>query len=125
MTIPNIVCNCGEEKAYKHVRCFYGDWKDLAVQMKAEGLEYDIIIGSDTVYCVQNIPVLLNLIRDVLKKDGGVAFMSGRTYYFGVGGGTRELHMLIDSDYKELEYYQAEHFTRGVERETVGIRYKK
>ena len=93
--------------------------------MKSEGLKYDIIVGSDTVYCAQNIPVLLSLVRDALKRDTGLAFMSGRTYYFGVGGGTRELCMDIDSDYTELEHYQAEHFTRGVERETVGIRYKK
>ena len=84
---------------------------------------YDIIISSDTVYCVDSIPALLNLIKTVVAPNGGHAYISGRRYYFGVGGGTSDLAALID-DEPLLTVTQAEDFANAVGRETLDISYK-
>jgi len=56
------------------------------------------------------------------RFDGSsTAFFTGRTYYFGVGGGTRDLTRTLTSSFPNLRWHRAEHFTRGVERETVAI----
>ena len=57
VTLPNIVRNCPEHLS--GVRLFSGDWKDVAKLLEREGLHYDVILGSDTVYCPESLNALL------------------------------------------------------------------
>ena len=118
---------------------------DVAKLLEREGLHYDVVLGSDTVYCLESLVPLLTVTSAALdpanskstsaseqepvqpsdvddRFDGrSTAYFTGRTYYFGVGGGTRDLCRTLTKDFPHLCYHRAEHFTRGVERETVAI----
>ena len=91
--------------------------------MEKSGLKYDVIVSSDTVYNVDSIPVLLQLIRTVLNPAGGHAYISGRRYYFGVGGGTSDLRGLIANE-PSLQVTQVEDFNTSVGRETLDISFR-
>ena len=88
--------------------------------MEQSGMKYDIIVSSDTVYNADSIESLLKLIKTVLSPHNGHAFVSGRRYYFGVGGGTSDLSALISKD-SSLKVIQAEDFANAVGRETLDI----
>ena len=132
--------NCSDR--LEGVRLFAGDWKDVAKLLERERLHYDVVLGSDTVYCPESLVALLTVTTAALdpankasapaegsasgdvddRFDGtSTAFFTGRTYYFGVGGGTRDLCRTLEKDFPNLRWHRAEHFTRGVERETVAI----
>lgn len=105
------------------VRLFAGDWTAVAALLAREDLHYDIVLGSDTVYCPESLVPLLTVTRAALDPAHAphTAFFTGRTYYFGVGGGTRDLCRTLASTFPDLASSRAEHFTRGVERETIAI----
>lgn len=105
------------------VRLFAGDWTAVAALFAREGLCYDIVLGSDTVYCPASLVPLLTVTRAALDPAHAphTAFFTGRTYYFGVGGGTRDLCRTLATTFPDLAWSRAEHFTRGVERETIAV----
>jgi len=85
LTIPNIYLNLGP-KGPANSRFFCGDWELLDSFLG--DLKYDLIFTSDTLYNPANYPKLFNFLQHHLKEDGEV-FIAAKTYYFGVGGGTR------------------------------------
>ena len=140
MTLFNVAKNCPGRLG--DVRVFAGDWADVAALLQREHLCYDVVLGSDTVYSVSSLASLLSVTAAALDpatrlgetaedasdeskgwllKGRSTAFFTGRSYYFGVGGGTRDLCRLVDSTHPELCWRRAEHFAQGVERETVAI----
>lgn len=133
VTLFNVAKNCPGRLG--DVRVFAGDWADVAALLRREHLCYDVVLGSDTVYSVASLAPLLAVTAAALDpaapaRDGAeghllrgssTAFFTGRTYYFGVGGGTRDLCRLVESAHPELCWQRAEHFAQGVERETVAI----
>ena len=83
---------------------------------------YDFVLTAETIYSPDSQSKLLGLIKQaggqyrrldgawrqqqrprspfpqVLKPGTGVAYVAAKTYYFGVGGGTRQFEQLLDSD---------------------------
>ena len=77
---------------------------------------YDVILTSDTLYCPPNIKTLFSLIKHLLKKDTGVAYVynvrytfnviysfifryiASKIFYFGVGGGIEDFSKIVKED---------------------------
>ena len=121
MTLANVAQNSPGRLGA--VRLFAGDWTAVAALLARAGLCYDIVLGSDTVYCPASLAPLLAVTRAALDPAHAphTAFFTGRTYYFGVGGGTRDLCRALARTCPDLAWHRAEHFARGVERETIAI----
>lgn len=56
-----------------------------------------MILTAETIYNQEGMRKLLALIKTCLGP-GGVALVAAKTYYFGVGGGTREFEAVVASD---------------------------
>lgn len=84
VTMPNIHANVpGHESLVEY---FAGAWQGLSAVV---GRRYDVVLSSDTIYAAEQVDSLATCLLDVLCV-GGIAFIAGKTYYFGVGGGTQE-----------------------------------
>ena len=59
--------------------------------------QFDVILSSETVYQEQNFESILNLIKRSLCPDGK-ALVAAKTYYFGVGGGSRSFEEFLARD---------------------------
>ncbi|CAG8550291.1 1706_t:CDS:2 [Ambispora leptoticha] len=84
----------------KRSRFFAGDWNGLvdALDIKSEKEKYDLILTSETIYNEDSIEKLYNVIKNILKRPTGVALVSSKTMYFGVGGGILPFRQLIERD---------------------------
>jgi len=83
LTIPNTIRNC-DSQALAKCRFFAGDWNTLP---EVVGTRYDLILTSDTLYSVEALENLSQLLPKLLAPEG-MALVAAKTYYFGVGGGT-------------------------------------
>lgn len=71
-----------------NVRYFIGGWNSLAELLQSDA-KFDVILSAETVYATLQIQSLAKCIVTLLKP-GGVAWVAGKSYYFGVGGGMDE-----------------------------------
>eukprot|EP01029_Cantina_marsupialis_P001477 TRINITY_DN11258_c0_g1_i1.p1 TRINITY_DN11258_c0_g1~~TRINITY_DN11258_c0_g1_i1.p1 ORF type:complete len:236 (+),score=55.85 TRINITY_DN11258_c0_g1_i1:121-828(+) len=62
-----------------------GNWDEVPASIEPNSV--DVILSSETIYCVDYIKSLLSLFRHSLKI-GGFALVAAKRFYFGVGGGT-------------------------------------
>lgn len=130
-TIPNILRNCSSSSSpsaspviinsSSQVRLFSGDWAALADHLKQhQHQQYDVILSTDTVYSLESIQSLLRLIHVALRpQSAGVAYVMGRCYYFGVGGGTKEL--VWKAQAMGFITNRVAHFPAGVERDIISL----
>lgn len=84
VTAPNLLANVPRSEGV--VQMFAGSWHGLPDVL---GRTYDLVLSSDTVYAPAQIDQLAVCLLAVLA-EGGLALVAGKSYYFGVGGGTRE-----------------------------------
>eukprot|EP00004_Rigifila_ramosa_P019774 TRINITY_DN5061_c0_g1_i1.p1 TRINITY_DN5061_c0_g1~~TRINITY_DN5061_c0_g1_i1.p1 ORF type:complete len:289 (+),score=61.80 TRINITY_DN5061_c0_g1_i1:25-867(+) len=73
---------------------FAGDWLALPVPSAS----VDVILTAETLYTPGIIASLLAAVSRLLRP-GGCALIAAKTYYFGTGGGTNELHQQIERHY--------------------------
>lgn len=93
ITSMNVASNL-QANDLRSVRYFCGDWKAL-VPLLASGSKYNIILSAETIYSPQNQAKLCAAIESCLCPENGLALVSAKSYYFGVGGGTRQFEALI------------------------------
>ncbi|TVU09299.1 hypothetical protein EJB05_42762, partial [Eragrostis curvula] len=119
LTIPNVKGNLFKEQSEgtcmsRSVGFFAGDWSEMDKLLLCGDAEhdkktshntedktssgYDIILMAETVYALSSLPNLYGLIKKCLHYPGGVVYMAGKKYYFGVGGGTRQFLRLVEED---------------------------
>jgi predicted nicotinamide N-methyase len=79
LTIPNVILNADK----KNINFYSGDWNALKGFINDK---YNVILCSEVLYNQKSHSKLYNLIKNLLENDG-VAFISTKSYYFGVGGG--------------------------------------
>jgi len=91
-TAPAVAANLPGNRP--RLRFFAGDWG--ALQEAIPGGRYHLILSSDTVYSPSATPRLLALIIHALQPSG-VALIAAKTFYFGVGGGTRDFAALAEA----------------------------
>ncbi|CAG8776976.1 14537_t:CDS:2, partial [Cetraspora pellucida] len=84
----------------KNSRFFKGDWNELTdiLNLHSNQEKYDIILSSETIYNLNSIPKLYNVIKHALKYPNGVAYIATKTIYFGVGGGILPFRQLIEKE---------------------------
>lgn len=125
LTIPNVVLNGGVNDL-KKCRFICGDWtstKKLILQTSSSSDEkYDVILTSETIYSPDSYRKLHDVIASLLKP-AGVVYLSAKTCYFGVGGGTREFeeYVLLEAVF-DLVVVKA--FTEGIHREILKLTFK-
>lgn len=113
-----------EEKRETEIqRCkFYsGDWDSFNKKLPSS-VTYDVILTSETIYNECNYNKLISLFLDRLSKDG-VAYVAAKTYYFGVGGGTRQFEQAIQKHGKLISEVSWKS-TGGIQREILKITHK-
>lgn len=105
VTVPNIRVNCPNPPTPP--KLFIGDWGQLpaAIARAEEGGDaeeeelgegpgvgegkYDVVLTAETIYEVKSAGRLIECMRRLLKPSG-VAYIAAKSYYFGVGGSTRQ-----------------------------------
>lgn len=100
-TIPNILLNIPEEKRSEiKTRCkfFAGDWGSFLNLINGNiEHKYDFILTSETIYNPQNYDKIYKIFKDTLKPSG-IAFVAAKSYYFGVGGNTKDFEKFVLDD---------------------------
>jgi len=92
VTVPNVIVNAREAAAQRPPRYFAGDWGSLSV-VSGSGC-YDVILTAETIYEERAAERLLRCM-DELLAPGGVAYVAAKSYYFGVGGSTRQFEEAV------------------------------
>uniref|UniRef100_A0A1B6KCG5 protein-histidine N-methyltransferase n=1 Tax=Graphocephala atropunctata TaxID=36148 RepID=A0A1B6KCG5_9HEMI len=117
-TIPNIQLNT-EPSWLTNCRFFSGDWESFA---ELAQFTCDLIVTSETIYNPDNYLKLHSTIQRLLKPSG-TALVGAKTYYFGVGGSTRQFEKLVE----EKGVFNVEVVWRcslGVQREILKLTFK-
>lgn len=99
-TIPNILANVTAQPMAS-MKFFAGDWSDLMALINPSdepSMKYDIVLTSETMYCVDSQPKLLELIKKHVKPCTGKALVAGKSHYFGVGGTMEMFKTLVSND---------------------------
>uniref|UniRef100_A0A2M4AXZ2 protein-histidine N-methyltransferase n=1 Tax=Anopheles triannulatus TaxID=58253 RepID=A0A2M4AXZ2_9DIPT len=120
LTMVNYDINCRSDDSAKKgdssVRFFSGDWASFTEKYDTK---YDLILSSETIYNTGNYRKLLDLFDRKLSKKGAV-YLAAKTYYFGVGGGTR----LFETEMEEDDRFRCKVVWKcnsGVKREILKI----
>ncbi|WJX73931.1 hypothetical protein P8452_57653 [Trifolium repens] len=115
LTIPNVNANVSgrSQTSPSHltnneaeVRFFAGDWSEIDKLLlhvgtdgkHVEGSGYDFILMAETVYSINSLQNLYNLIKKCLIHPHGTVYMAAKKYYFGVGGGSRRFLSVVEKD---------------------------
>uniref|UniRef100_A0A1B6IAA4 protein-histidine N-methyltransferase n=1 Tax=Homalodisca liturata TaxID=320908 RepID=A0A1B6IAA4_9HEMI len=117
-TIPNLQLNA-EPNQLSRCRFFSGDWESFA---KLVDFTCDLIVSSETIYNPDNYLKLHDTIQRLLKPSG-TALVGAKSYYFGVGGSTRQFEKLV----KERDIFDLEvvwRCSQGVQREILKLTVK-
>ena len=146
VTIPNVLLNLQQlrgiqecesnskpamyhflQKARQNCRFFCGDWGsvvDFINPALSKEMMYDYILTSETIYSVSSYCKLYNFIKKHLKKPEGVVYVAAKTYYFGVGGGTRSFEKMFMND-GHFDVSACKVYSDGVQREILCLKYSK
>ncbi|CAH4027278.1 unnamed protein product [Pieris brassicae] len=122
ITIPNVLLNIEDENSRESEiqKCnfFCGDWKAFN-DFLSNDEKYDVILTSETIYNLNNYDKLINLFEQRLSNNG-VIYVAAKTYYFGVGGGTRQFEKVIENS-ATLTSEIVWKTTCGIQREIIKI----
>lgn len=121
-TLSNILCNESKETPLEQFEFVDGDWTDVAEKITQKQALYDLIFSSETIYSEENYPKLAKLLESSLDQNG-VAYIAGKTYYFGVGGGMRDFEDYINES-SSLTCETHSTIDATVQREIVKIKRK-
>uniref|UniRef100_A0A7S0R223 protein-histidine N-methyltransferase n=1 Tax=Pyramimonas obovata TaxID=1411642 RepID=A0A7S0R223_9CHLO len=100
LTIPNVEANLAKisdpQAVQGQVRYLAGDWGLLDELLPAHS--FDLVLTTDTIYSIASQPKLFALIKHCLKREGGMALVAAKSYYFGVGGSAHQFSELVRKD---------------------------
>ena len=112
-TMPNYRLN--EEDASK-ATFISGSWAELNQVIDRKSI--DIILTSETIYCLDRYPELVDVFSHCLSDDGFV-LLAAKVHYFGVGGGLRLFEKALEK--AGFQYKTLQKFDEGVKREIIEI----
>ncbi|KAK6166228.1 hypothetical protein SNE40_022975 [Patella caerulea] len=116
-TIPNVSLN-QQNEVKCHCRYIAGDWGSLSSILTQ--YKYDIILTAETIYNIDNYNKLFSVFDQHLKEDGA-RYIAAKSYYFGVGGGTRQFEQYL-KDSGKFNSQVVEVINAGVPREILKVR---
>ncbi|KAF7305767.1 hypothetical protein HMN09_00730400 [Mycena chlorophos] len=79
------------------LRFFSGPWQSLAAHLLAA--KYDIVLTSETIYRVDAVPALIQLLR-AASGEQTICLVAAKVLYFGVGGGVAEFVAALEKESK-------------------------
>ncbi|KAG1665922.1 hypothetical protein FOA52_004511 [Chlamydomonas sp. UWO 241] len=130
LTMPNVHANVARLAAGRPVsraRYFSGDWSTTGDLLATSGLGgyYDYVLTAEGIYSVDSHVRLIACIKQVLQPPMGVAFVAAKTYYFGVGGGTKAFTsaVLADGVFEVEAVEEIEETASGNKREIIELRF--
>lgn len=115
LTAPTLALNVPlDQRSY---RFWSGDWASVQTQVADK---YGLVLTSETIYSPVAMSRLLSIIASCLAEPHGIALVAAKTYYFGVGGGTRQFEALVSRDgrLKSEVVYRTDD---GVRREIIKL----
>jgi len=127
-TLPNILLNLRskhssddeiEQVCHQRVNFLYGPWSSFQPEIP---MSFDTILSSETIYSESSYPSLSGVIEKGLRCDGQ-ALIASKTYYFGVGGGTRSFEEYIEQN-TDLESNVERIIDACVQREIIKVKRK-
>eukprot|EP00898_Chlorokybus_atmophyticus_P003845 jgi/Chlat1/4461/Chrsp29S04417 len=106
LTVPNMRANMNEKEATNTTstaRFFAGDWADMPPLLGLTGDDdsnnhYDVVLSSETIYSEHAQRRLYELILKCLRRPHGYALIAAKSYYFGVGGGTKQFRSMMEAE---------------------------
>mmetsp|Transcript_7065 Transcript_7065/g.12224 ORF Transcript_7065/g.12224 Transcript_7065/m.12224 type:complete len:295 (+) Transcript_7065:117-1001(+) len=119
LTIPNVEANLArhllsspsEPPAVEGaVRYLAGDWGLLDPLLPPRS--FDLVLTTDTIYNTASQPKLFALIKHCLKREGGIALVAQKSYYFGVGGSIHQFEEMVRQD-GEMKIEMVQTFADG------------
>lgn len=150
LTMVNVIANCANDCSYtvahtspcakvdKSVsfpeqaqkladKCkfFSGDWTEFCYLLNSAQPPqplYDIILTSETIYCADAQPKLLQVLKRFTSPNG-IVLMAAKAHYFGVGGSLLAFRELVESD-GVLDYTVVKEICASVVRQVVQLRYR-
>mmetsp|Transcript_29020 Transcript_29020/g.64017 ORF Transcript_29020/g.64017 Transcript_29020/m.64017 type:complete len:307 (-) Transcript_29020:2360-3280(-) len=130
LTIPNVTANLNSLAAGRprpSCRFFSGDWLNIGEYLTSQGFGgyYDIILTSESVYSLESQRRLLECIKQVLQPPHGVVYVASKTFYFGVGGGTKSFREVVKRDgiFEVKTVSKVEEAGSGNVREVLELRF--
>lgn len=125
VTIQNVLLNIEDEdlrqSEIQKCKFYSGDWESFNDTL-SEHEKYDVILTSETIYNPNNYNKLIKLFEQRLNNVG-VIYLAAKTFYFGVGGGTRQFEKAIENTGK-LKSEIVWKTTSGIQREIIKINKK-
>jgi len=127
-TLPNILLNLRskhssddeiEQVCHQRVNFLYGPWSSFQPEIP---MSFDTILSSETIYSESSYPSLSGVIEKGLRCDGQ-ALIASKTYYFGVGGGTRSFEEYIEQN-TDFESNVERIIDACVQREIIKVKRK-
>lgn len=102
-TYNNVCYNRGSNKM-TCARFFYGDWLSLSnTVLQSTYDKFDLLLSAETLYSLDACRKVWVMIQRHLSADLGLALIASKKYYFGVGGGTHELELLVHEHNSSIE----------------------
>lgn len=105
VTIPNVLLNTEPEhwnEIENRVRFYSGDWSQLwsILEPEAASHGYDVILTSETIYCLKSQRKLLCVLKRLCSCGSGrvEVYVAAKGLYFGVGGGVDSFCQLLEED---------------------------
>jgi 2-polyprenyl-3-methyl-5-hydroxy-6-metoxy-1,4-benzoquinol methylase len=99
-------------------RFISGDWDDVSSYLSGQGLKYDVIMTSETIYNPRHHSKLLNVFRSLLDVNG-FGLIGAKSHYFGVGGTAAGF---IDSIEGHLDHMIIRHIPAAVSRLIIHVK---
>ena len=134
-TMPNIVVNNrpveedddddddddGDAKKLKTLRCRFhcGDWSAMVEKVDEK---FDLILASETIYSLDDLPKFRDAVVHFLRPEGGVALVAAKEYYFGVGGGVDAFMDAVANGEKPMKSRANWIEQHGVRRAVIELR---
>ena len=101
-----------------------GDWANLHDFIEPRSA--DVVLAAETIYSPAAYPKHVAILRHCMKPPHGVALVAAKSYYFGVGGGTRLFAAAAEKD-GSFEVDTVASYSDGASnvREILRVRFKK
>jgi len=102
LTVPNVQANtpdiatAGLVSKKPVFRYLGGDWSHLHRFIPLHSA--DLVLAAETIYSTAAYPKHVAILRHCLKPPHGTALIAAKSYYFGVGGGTRLFAAAVEED---------------------------
>lgn len=123
ITIPNILLSTENEDSRQQIseRCklYSGDWNNY-VAITKDGVQFDRILTSETIYNPKNYAKIINVLKAKLKPNG-ICYLAAKSHYFGVGGSLRQFEAALLEDgafHSETVFACSENVSREILRIT-------